>query len=115
GAEYTYYVRASAAQPYFTLTLDTDKTLLAPGTGGVIFARVERKNGFTGEIQLAVEGLLPGVTASCGRILADGQDGCILLEAASDAPMGVANLRVTGTATWTPPEGGEPIELTAAA
>ena len=28
-----------------------------------IFARVERKHGFTGEVQLSVDGLPPGITA----------------------------------------------------
>jgi hypothetical protein len=61
--------------------------------------RVNRKNGFAGEVQLAVEGLPPGVTATAGRILATGIDGCIILTAAADAPAGAANIRVTGTAT----------------
>ena len=40
-------------------------------------------------MQLAIDGLPPGVTATCGRILADkGQDGCIVLEADADAQPG---------------------------
>jgi hypothetical protein len=97
GAPFVYFLKAERSQPYFDLELDTDKSLLTPGTGAAIFARCYRKNGFTGEIQLAVEGLPPGVTASCGRILADGTDGCIILQAAADAPRGASNLKITGT------------------
>jgi hypothetical protein len=98
GPEYVYFLKLTRAEPGFSLELDTDKTPLTPGTAGVIFARLTRHNGFAGEVQLAVEGLPSGVTATCGRILADGRDGCIILQAAPDAKHAAANLRVTGTA-----------------
>ncbi len=99
GAEFVYFLKATRASPYFELYVDTDKTQLTPGTGGVIFARVVRKNGFKGEVQLRVDGLPEGVTAHCGRILADkGQDGCIVLSAAPDAVASVANLTISGSA-----------------
>jgi hypothetical protein len=54
------------------------------------------------------------VTATCGRILAGGTDGCILLQAAPAAKPCAANLRVLGTATHA--EGKEkPIRLHALA
>ncbi|HET6883695.1 MAG TPA: PPC domain-containing protein [Pirellulales bacterium] len=99
GPQFVYFLSVTKAEPYFVLDTDTDKTLLAPGTAGAIFVRAYRKNGFDGEIQLGVEGLPPGVTASCGRILAGGKDGCIVLQAAADAPREAANLKITGTAT----------------
>jgi len=105
GPRFVYFLQATRSQSNFLLSLDTDKTLLAPGTGGVIFARVFRREGFTGEVQLAVEGLPPGVTATCGRILESGTDGCIILQAAADAPRGAANIRVSGTATLPGKEG----------
>ena len=43
--------------------------------------RTARKEGFTGDIQLAVEGLPAGVTAVCGPICGACQDGCVLLRA----------------------------------
>jgi hypothetical protein len=99
GPDYPYVLTIDRAQPHFLLLLDTDKTQLTPGTAGVIYARVDRKNGFTGEVQLHVEGLPAGVIAQCGRILAGkGQDGCIILEAAADAPLAAANIRVWGEA-----------------
>ena len=78
--------------------MDTAKTLTAPGTGGVVFCRVKRLNGFAGEVQLHVSGMPTGVTAFAGRILADAADGCIIFQAAKNAPLGAANVRIYGTA-----------------
>ncbi len=114
GPGFVYFLELMRSRPHFTLELDTDKTLLAPGTVAVIYARVARKDGFAGEVQLEIEGLPPGVTATCGRILASGTDGCILLQAAPSAKLCAANLRVTGTATHA--EGKEkPVTLQAVA
>ena len=93
------------------MEIDTDKTLLAPGLASVIFVRAVRKNGFAGEIQLGVEGLPPGVTASCGRILADGLDGCIIVRAAANAKQTAVNLRIFGHAPR--PDGRGKLEATA--
>jgi hypothetical protein len=100
GPAFVYFLKVTRSAPYFTLRLDTDKTPLAPGTAGVIHARVARKEGFTGPVQLAITGLPKGVTAFCGRILESGTDGCIILRAAPDAVMDAANVRVTGSAVW---------------
>jgi hypothetical protein len=98
GPAFVYFLKVTRSEPSFILETDTDKTLLAPGTAGAIFVRTTRKNGFAGDIQLAVDGLPPSVTASCGRILASGTDGCILLRAAPNAKQAAANIRITGTA-----------------
>jgi hypothetical protein len=101
GPAFVYFLKVTRSEPAFTLETDTDKTLLAPGMASVIFARVTRKNGFAGEVELAVDGLPPGITAHCGRLLAAGKDGCIILQAAPDAKQAAANLRITGSATLT--------------
>jgi hypothetical protein len=111
GPEFVYFLKVLRSEPYFTLELDTDKTLLAPGTAAVIFARVTRRSAFSGEVRLAVEGLPPGVTATCGRILATGKDGCIILQAAPDAKPTAVNLRVTGSAPG--PDGKGELRATA--
>ena len=54
GPAFVYFLKITRSSPYFTLTLDTDKTLVAPGIASVIYARVTRKEGFTGGVQLAV-------------------------------------------------------------
>jgi hypothetical protein len=112
GPEFVYFLEVTRAEPSFALESDTDKTLLAPGTAGVIFVRATRKNGFAGEVRLAVDGLPPGVTTRCGRILETGTDGCIILQAAADAKVSAANVRITGTATH-PTSDGKTLTLTA--
>jgi len=115
GANFVYFVRATRSLPSFELFIDTDKTQLTPGTGGTIFVRAERKNGFTGEIQLGIDGLPSGVEAACGRILADkGQDGCIVLNALPDATMMLANVQVTGKAIHAV-NNEQPLHITAVA
>lgn len=114
GPGYEYVLQITRTVPYFELQLDTDKTLLTPGMSGALFARVVRKHGFVGEVQLHVGGLPPGVTATCGRILAGkGVDGCIVLTAAADAGMLASEIVVTGTATHPQGEGQPPLQLSA--
>lgn len=113
GPGFEYVLQITRTLPSFELQLDTDKTLLTPGLNGAIFARVIRKHGFTGEIQLHVNDLPPGVTATCGRILGGkGQDGCIVLTASPDAVMQAGEIKIQGTAIH-PIEGGEPLHLSA--
>lgn len=99
GSSFTYLVQVERAEPHFLIEVDTDKTLLAPGMGGVIYVRALRKNGFAGEIQLEVEGLPPGVSAIPGRIPSELSDGIIHLTAAPEAAFGATNLRIVGRST----------------
>lgn len=106
GKAFTYYLDATRSAPSFSLFADTDKTLIASGTSGVVFVRAERKSGADGEIQLQVTGLPPGVTASCGRILAGkGQDGCIVFQAAPDTKPCATNIQISGMMTRTASDG----------
>ena len=112
GDSFVYFIEAIRAEPYFKLYADTDKTLLSPGTNGVVFVQIERKNGFTGEVQLHMDGLPPGVEAICGRILPDkASDGCIILKAAPDAKIDIANVTISGTSSWAPSEDAAPLDL----
>ncbi len=105
GIRFPYAVAISRAEPYFQLEVDTDKTLLAPGMGSAFFVKVLRKNGFAGEIQLGVDRLPAGVTAVTGKILADGNDGCVVLKASADASHAVGNIDVFGSGTMELPDG----------
>lgn len=100
GDEFVYLLELTQAQPYFELVMDSDKSWLTPGTSAALFVRCVRRNGFDGQIQLHVDGLADGLTATCGRILpGKGADGCIILEAATDATMSASNIHVWGTAS----------------
>ena len=98
GPRFVYFLELTRSKPYFQLFADTDKTQLAPGAAGVIFVRAVRKNGFSGTIELGIEHLPQGVTASCGRILPDGQDGCIILEAGPETTLSATNVFIHGKA-----------------
>ncbi len=99
GPAYGYALEAAPAEPMFLLYADTDKTPIAAGTTGVLYVRAEKKNGFEGEIQLAVSGLPEGVRAHCGRIQAGKSiDGCIIFEAAENVKPVTAPIQITGTA-----------------
>ena len=107
GAGFEYALQVTRTQPYFQLEVDTDKTQLTPGTYGSIFVRVVRKHGFTGEVQLHVDGLPPGVVAACGKILGGkGIDGCISLYAPPELKPVASDIRIWGTATHTIPAAG---------
>lgn len=101
GEMFSYAVVIDRAQPHFLLEVDTDKTLLAPGIAAPVYVRVERRCGFTGEIELSIENLPAGVTLLPGRILPEAKDGCMILQAdAAAKPVG-ANVRVIGKAKTT--------------
>jgi hypothetical protein len=114
GDAFTYALTLERTQPYFELHADCDKVQLAGQTGGCVFVRVLRKNGFPGEIELSVEGLPQGMRADCGRILADGTDGCIIFTPEKDAKPSAASIRIVGRAT-TKDADGKDVELTAVA
>jgi hypothetical protein len=110
GPEYCYSLRIEKAEPGFSVELDTDKTLLAPGLQAPMYVRVVRRNGFVGPVQLGVENLPAGVTAVAGRVLASGNEGIIVFKADAAAPVGVGEIRVFGTGQHTP-TGGTPVDL----
>jgi hypothetical protein len=107
GKDFPYALHVTQAKPYFLLEADTDKTPLAVGGASVIYVRAQRRNGFAGEIKLAVEGLPPGVRAEAGRILPSRPDGAIWLTAAADAPHGMANIHILGSSEHAEADGSK--------
>ena len=115
GENFVYAIEVTQARPSFNLYADTDKTNLSPGVNGVVWVKVERKNGFTGAVQLHVDGLPAGITTECGRILPDKSvDGCIIFKATPEAGRAVAPLVIRGTAVHAQAD-GQMIELAATA
>ncbi len=114
GPGFEYALQVTRTRPYFTLEVDTDKTQLTPGTFGAIFVRAVRKHGFTGEVQLHIDSLPPGVIATCGRVLAGkGLDGCIGLFAPAGLKPMAADVRIWGTARHAGSAGSDDVELVA--
>ncbi len=115
GDSFVYAIECTHARPYFNLYADTDKTNLSPGVNGVMWVKVERKNGFTGAIQLHVDGVPEGITAECGRILPDKSvDGCIVFKATPEASRAVSPIVIRGTAVHAQAD-GQMVELSAIA
>lgn len=116
GDNFVYLIEVTKPEPYFELYLDTDKTQIIPGGWGVMFANVVRKNGFTGGVQLHVDGLPEGVTASAGRVLPGKPTaGCIVFHALEGTAVDMWNIKVWGTAEMPMGEEQQPIELVSAA
>ncbi|MEI8213234.1 MAG: hypothetical protein WCI02_13880 [Planctomycetota bacterium] len=114
GLDFPYAIKVSSSKPYFLLEADTDKTLLAPSTATVLYTRAIRRNGFDGEIQLVAEGLPNGVEAICGRIVPGSNDGAIWLRATPEAQPAFGNIKITGTANVSMPDGAAtPLSATA--
>ncbi|MDC0273572.1 MAG: hypothetical protein P8M30_02180 [Planctomycetaceae bacterium] len=116
GDNFVYLIEVTKPEPYFELYLDTDKTQITPGGWGVMFANVVRKNGFAGGVQLHVEGLPEGVTASAGRVLPGKPTaGCIVFHAPEGTAVDMWNIKVWGTAEMPIGEEQPPIELVSTA
>lgn len=105
GPEFVYHLVARRAQPDFSLRVDGDKAQIGPGGATAWYVRLTRREGFDGEVALSVRGLPAGVTATCGVIPPTMTEGCILLAAAPDAKIDVANVEVVGTAALSGPDG----------
>ena len=98
GPTFGYYLKAVQSSPEFDLRCDSDKAMIGPGSNTVWYVHVDRKGGFDGAVTLKVEGLPDGVKATCATIDSHMSQGAIILSADWDAPVGVSNVQVIGTA-----------------
>jgi hypothetical protein len=64
GPRHFYCLRATRAEPDYALTVAADRFTLTPGKPLDIPVTVDRRNGFDGEVEVAVEALPEGVTAA---------------------------------------------------
>ncbi len=111
GPTYFYNLSALPIHPDFRLKCDVDRAMIAPGNRTAWFVIAERKNGTPTEIKIEVKGLPPGVTATPLTIPADMTQGPIILSAAPDAKIDVANVAITGTAMLAGAD-GKPVAVT---
>ena len=82
--------------PGFALSLASAAASVQQGEGTTLTANLARVGGFTGEVQLAVEGLPDGVTAA--GVATTGNAATIALAAAEGATAGTSQLTVRATA-----------------
>lgn len=117
GPEYVYRLAIRQAAPDFRLVavpqhplLNTQNTaglwtpVLRRGGTEVLRVLAFRRDGFNGEIQVAVEGLPQGVTAQPAAIGPDQTAVGLVLVAAEDAPPWSGEIRVVGRAQMLPPD-----------
>ncbi len=101
GDTFVYHVEADWPRPDFALKCDGDKAMIGPGSRTAWFVQVTRINGFAGPVTIDVKGLPRGVAVNQLTIPPGQAQGLLVLSAANDAPVGVSNVEVTGTATIT--------------
>jgi hypothetical protein len=93
-----YYLEATKAEPDFKLRFDPDKIAVGPGSSAACYVQVERSNGFTGPVAVALEGLPAGLSASPLTIPPSMTQGLLVVTAAPDAQRDATVFRVVGTA-----------------
>jgi hypothetical protein len=98
GPTYGYGLVAREDEPDFELTCDDDRAGIGPGGAVPWFVRAVRRGGFDGPIDVHVEGLPPGVTVNPLTIPPTMTEGCLILQAAPDAPPGAVPVRVVARA-----------------
>ncbi len=98
GENFGYVIVCQPQQQDYALRHDPDKAMIGPGGSYPIFVLLDRLGGFTGEVQVMVEGLPKGVTASPLTFLPGLTTGVIVLTAAAEAPMDATNVHVVGVA-----------------
>jgi hypothetical protein len=104
GPRHYYRVRLTTEAPDFFLGVTPpadhrpDGTTVLQGGNQSFSVFATRRDGFSGEIQLAVEGLPAGVTCSPQTLGANARQTRMVVTAARDAPPTVANVKIKGTA-----------------
>ena len=107
GDAWVYHVELEAAQPDFTVRCDPDKAMIGPGSSTAWYVQVTRTGGFTGAVQVAVEGLPRDVTASPLTIGPTMKEGVIVVTAAPTAAPAAEVVHLIGTAKVKTPDGKE--------
>jgi len=102
-----YYLEADFVSPDFTMRCDPDKAMIGPGSSTSWYVHVNRVNGFTGPVQVEVNGLPKTIVASPLTIPPTMTQGVIVLTAAPNATLTAANVEIVGTAKAKMPDGKE--------
>jgi len=111
GESFYFHLSAMEALPDFELTGEYYYAQIAPGTRMIWFAKVNRLNGFSGPIDIVVEGLPAGVTQTPVTIPPGMTHCAVILNCADDAPIGAALVEISGQAFITDYD-GEQMQIT---
>ena len=105
GERFIYNLRAEPATPEFELHGKYYYAQLAPGTRMIWFVNLSRQNGFTGPVELKVEGLPEGVTATPVTIPSGLTRSAVILSASANAKIDARLVRLYGKATYADADG----------
>jgi hypothetical protein len=86
GEDFGYHLVVRQPRPDFEVSLSTNNPNVPRGSSVVLPVNVRRIDGFDGPVDVALEGLPPGITATPARIEAEQYTADVLLTAAPDAP-----------------------------
>ena len=98
GREYAYRLRISRPRPAFDLRVVPSSINIRPGQAAAVTVVAQRKDGFAGDIEIALKDAPAGVKLSRGRIARGEHQVKLALTSTSRQPEPVA-LHVIGTAT----------------
>ncbi len=98
GPGFGYVVLAEVARPDYGITCDPDKLNAGPGSRAPLFVKVERRNGFKGSVEVNLEGLPVGLSASPLTISEAMTQGEIVVSAATDATPSASLVTLKGRA-----------------
>ncbi len=99
GEEYAYRLHIAVPKPDFTLRTIPDNPRLGQGDSAMVTVKALRKDGFNGEINLAVQNLPKGLVASPAVIAAGQSQTRLTITAAEDAAFALLSPTIVGTAT----------------
>ena len=99
GDEYAYRLVISPPRPDYILRMLPDNPRVPQGGSGVITVNALRKDGFNGQIDLAVDNLPEGLVISSGALSAGQNQIRLTVTAAADAATAVLSPTIRGTAT----------------
>jgi hypothetical protein len=105
GPTYFYNLSVKRLEQDFSLKMDTDRAMLAPGNRTSWYVILERKHGFSGEVKIEVKGLPAGVSVTPLTIPSNMTVGTLIFTVAPDAKIDASAVEVIGTATATGLEG----------
>jgi hypothetical protein len=98
GPDYAYRLRLSAPRPDFALRLTPASVSIPAGGSAPVCVWALRRDGFAGEVELALRGAPPGFGLSGGRLPAGADCVHLTLSAPGQAGAGPVALQVEGTA-----------------
>jgi hypothetical protein len=100
GPRFAYRLQVSQNDPAgFRVTLAADAVTVDRGKSAKLKFNVERRGGFTGEIELKITGLPKGVTVAGTKIAKGKGNGQLTFKSDAAAVIGVSQLRIDATAT----------------